>query len=169
MKKFLYFILVLGLTTGVTGAKEAFEHPVDIQESACKTGTQNLDEWTKCTLKAARAWNSEVDKYYSLLYKKLSGDAKTALYDNQKYWNLYKNNEYKVIDSLQDKNNDTKERAVFRAVQKRDLIKTRAKSLRLYYIQTFPDDEHEKIEINNNQSGFQLDPMLQRGFCWLGF
>ena len=61
MKKFLYFILVLGLTTGVTGAKEAFEHPVDIQESACKTGTQNLDEWTKCTLKAARAWNSEVD------------------------------------------------------------------------------------------------------------
>ena len=156
MKKFLYFILVLGLTTGVTGAKEAFEHPVDIQESACKTGTQNLDEWTKCTLKAARAWNSEVDKYYSLLYKKLSGDAKTALYDNQKYWNLYKNN-------------DTKERAVFRAVQKRDLIKTRAKSLRLYYIQTFPDDEHEKIEINNNQSGFQLDPMLQRGLRWLGF
>ena len=78
----------MGLTTGVTGAKEAFEHPVDIQESACKTGTQNLDEWTKCTLKAARAWNSEVDKYYSLLYKKLSGDAKTALYDNQKYWNL---------------------------------------------------------------------------------
>ena len=81
----------------------------------------------------------------------------------------YKNNEYKVIDSLQDKNNDTKERAVFRAVQKRDLIKTRAKSLRLYYIQTFPDDEHEKIEINNNQSGFQLDPMLQRGLRWLGF
>ena len=110
-----------------------------------------------------------MDKYYSLLYKKLSGDAKTALYDNQKYWNLYKNNEYKVIDSLQDKNNDTKERAVFRAVQKRDLIKTRAKSLRLYYIQTFPDDEHEKIEINNNQSGFQLDPMLQRGLRWLGF
>ena len=112
MKKFLYFILVLGLTTGVTGAKEAFEHPVDIQESACKTGTQNLDEWTKCTLKAARAWNSEVDKYYSLLYKKLSGDAKTALYDNQKYWNLYKNNEYKVIDSLQDKT----------TIQKRELF-----------------------------------------------
>ncbi len=82
---------------------------------------------------------------------------------------MYKNKEYGVIDTLEDKDNETKERVMFRADRKRDLIKSRAQSLRMYYVQTFPDDEQEKIEINNNQSGFQLDPVLQRGLRWLGF
>lgn len=169
MKKLLYLIVILGMSIGCAFAENNFEHPIDAQESACKTTAQNLDEWTRCTMKAANSWNREVDKYYSLLYKKLKGDAKTALYDDQKYWNMYKNNEYKVIDALADKDNDTKERVLFRASQKRELIKTRAHALKMYYAQTFPDDEHEKIEINNTKSGFQFDPMLQRSLRWLGF
>lgn len=169
MRNLLLLIVFLGLISGGAFAATAIQHPIDAEESACKSSAQNLEAWTRCTLKAANDWNREVDRYYSLLYKKLDKDSKAALYDNQKYWNLYKNNEYKIIDSLIDKDNDTKDRAIFRASQKRELIRTRANALRIYYSQTFPDDEHEKIEINNNQSRFQLDPMLQRGLRWLGF
>ena len=69
-------------------AEQAFVHPIDAQESACKTGAKTLDEWTRCTLKAANAWTGEVDKYYSLLYKKFPDNAKQTLYDDQKYWNM---------------------------------------------------------------------------------
>ena len=90
MKKLLYLIVILGMSIGCAFASEVSEHPIDAQESACKTAAQNLDEWSRCTMKAANAWNREVDRYYSLLYKKFTGDAKTALYDDQKYWNMYK-------------------------------------------------------------------------------
>lgn len=141
-------------------------HPIDTQESACKAEAKDLDSWVTCSLKAARAWNREVDKYYSLLYKKLEGEAKTNLFEDQKYWNMYKNNEYKVIDALKDKNFDTKERVIFRANQKRELIKLRAAALRMYYAQTFPDDEQEKLDINNTN---QPDNLLQHGLRLLQF
>lgn len=141
-------------------------HPIDTQESACKAEAKDLNAWTLCSLKAARAWNKEVDKYYSLLYKKLEGEAKTALFEDQKYWNMYKNNEYKVIDALKDKDFDTKERVIFRANQKRELIKLRATALRMYYAQTFPDDEQEKLDINNT---YQPDNLLQQGLRLLQF
>ena len=140
-------------------------HPIDTQESACKAEAKDINAWTLCSLKAARAWNKEVDKYYSLLYKKLEGEAKISLFEDQKYWNMYKNNEYKVIDALKSKDFDTKERAVFRANQKREIIKLRAAALRMYYAQTFPDDEQEKIDNNN----YQPDNLLQQGLRLLQF
>ena len=100
------------------------------------------------------------------MYKKLQGDAKTALFEDQKYWNMYKNNEYKVIDALKAKDFDTKERAIFRANQKREIIKLRAAALRMYYAQTFPDDEQEKIDTN---SDYQPDNLLQQGLRLLQF
>ena len=133
---------------------------------ACKAEAKDLNAWTLCSLKAARAWNKEVDKYYSLLYKKLQGDAKTALFEDQKYWNMYKNNEYKVIDALKAKDFDTKERAIFRANQKREIIKLRAAALRMYYAQTFPDDEQEKIDTN---SDYHPDNLLLQGLRLLQF
>ena len=171
LRYFLCTVLLLNFCycESASSAQQTFVNPIDAKESACKAEAKTLDEWTRCTLKAANAWTGEVDKYYSLLYKKFPDNAKQTLYDDQKYWNMYKNKEYGVLDALQDKDNETKERVMFRAAQKRDLIKNRAQSLRMYYVQTFPDDEQEKIEINNNQSGFQLDPVLQRSLRWLGF
>ncbi len=166
MKRFLY-ILVLSIFAAMPSFAESTNiHPIDTQESACKAEAKDLNAWTLCSLKAARAWNKEVDKYYSLLYKKLEGEAKTALFEDQKYWNMYKNNEYKVIDALKDKDFDTKERVIFRANQKRELIKLRATALRMYYAQTFPDDEQEKLDINNT---YQPDNLLQQGLRLLQF
>ncbi len=167
MKRFLYVLFLSGFLCLPSLAEETNIHPIDTQESACKAEAKNLDEWTMCSLKAARAWNREVDKYYSLLYKKLQGEAKTNLFEDQKYWNMYKNNEYKVIDSLKDKNFDTKERVIFRANQKREIIKLRAAALRMYYAQTFPDDEQQKLELNN--SNYQPDNLLQHGLRLLQF
>lgn len=166
MKRILY-ILSLSLIFALPSiAEQANIHPIDTKESACKANAKTLNEWVYCSLNAANDWSYEVDKYYSLLYKKLSGDAKTALFDNQKYWNMCKNNEYKVIDALQNKDEDTKERIIFRANRKRELVKQRAQALRMYYAQTFPDDEQEKIEINDT---YRSPTVLERGLRLLRF
>lgn len=147
-------------------AESTYIHPIDTKESTCKNNAQTLSDWTYCSLTAAKDWSYEVDRYYSLLHKKLTGDAKTALFDNQKYWNMYKNNEYKVIDALQTKEEDTKEHVIFRANQKREIVKQRAQALRMYYAQTFPDDEQEKIEINDT---YRTPTIIERGMRLLRF
>lgn len=166
MRRILYILFLFVLLEIPSLAEQAVIHPIDTKESACKANAKTLPEWTYCSLTAANDWSYEVDKYYSLLYKKLTGDAKSALFDDQKYWNMYKNNEYKVIDALQNKDEETKERIIFRANQKRELVKQRAQALRMYYAQTFPDDEQEKIEINDT---YRPPTILERGMRLLRF
>ena len=50
--------------------------------------------------------------------------------------------------------------------KKREIIKLRAAALRMYYVQTFPDDEQEKIDTN---SDYQPDNLLQQGLRLLQF
>lgn len=167
MKKLLFTFLIFCAGVNFCSASEkVFIHPIDRQESACKQDAKTLEDWTKCTYIASRAWNSEVDKYYSLLYKKLTGEDKTNLFEDQKYWTMYKNYEIKILNSLYNKDFETKERLIFRSNQKRDLVKNRAEALRMYYIQTFPDDDKEKIEIN---SEYKPDNVLMRGLRYIGF
>ena len=166
--KFLFITFLLLPFIAAPAMSETI-HPIDKQEQECISQVKDLNARTVCTMKAARAWNFEVDRYYSLLYKKLPESARTTLFDDQKYWNMYKNNEYKILDSLKDAQNDTLSSVIFRSEQKRNLIKNRAQDLRMYYIQTFPDDEQEKIKTETAQDGFRLDPVLQRSLRWLGF
>lgn len=169
MKKVLFTVLILLVSANFSFAsEEVYINPIDRQESVCKEKAQTLEDWVRCTRIASKAWNAEVDKYYSLLYKKMTGDAKTALFDDQKYWTMYKNNEIKVLNALYNEQYETKERLIFRANQKRDLVKNRAELLRLYYIQTFPDDDQEKIKINTDNNN-NLNDILQRGLRYIGF
>ena len=171
MKKFFVLLAVLTICTSVSAYADTrdkdYEHPIDTQESSCKTSAASTEEWVKCTMKATNLWSAEVDKYYSLLYKKLKDDAKTAMYDDQKYWNLYKNNEFKVIDALYNKDFETKDRIILRVSQKRDIVKHRAQALHSYYIQTFPETENanEKIPVNTI---YKPDNIIQRGLRYLG-
>lgn len=166
MKKILLTCLILCVTSSFVKCEQVFVHPIDKDESVCKENAKTLEEWSKCTYNASKAWNREVDKYYSLLYKKLTGDAKTALFEDQKYWTMYKNNEIKVINSLYNENYETKDRLIFRADQKKNLAKSRAEALRLYYIQTFSDDDKEKIKVN---SDYNPDNIIIRGLRYIGF
>ncbi len=166
MKKILLTCLILCVTSSFVKCEQVFVHPIDKDESVCKENAKTLEEWSKCTYNALKAWNREVDKYYSLLYKKLTGDAKTALFEDQKYWTMYKNNEIKVINSLYNANYETKDRLIFRADQKKNLAKSRAEALRLYYIQTFSDDDKEKIKVN---SDYNPDNIIIRGLRYIGF
>lgn len=167
MKKVLFTVLFLFLGTNVCCAEEPYINPIDRQESACKEKSLTLEDWVRCTRNSANSWGVEVDKYYSLLYKKMTGDAKTALFEDQKYWNMYKNNEIKVLNALYNEQYETKERLIFRADQKRNIVKNRAESLRLYYIQTFPDDDKEKIKINTDNNN--INDIFQRGLRYIGF
>ncbi len=168
MKKFLFTILAVSvyfISICFVQAEEVYIHPIDRQESECKQKASTMEEWTRCTYIATKAWNNEVDKYYSLLYKKLSGDAKTNFYDDQKYWNLYKNCEIKLLNALYDKDQETKEKLMFRSNQKRNIVKSRAEALRMYYIHTFPDDDKEKIKLN---SEYSPDNILIRCLHYIG-
>lgn len=151
MKKILCVILTLLCSYTVVFADESLVHPIDIQESACKVNAKTIDETVLCSLKAANSWSIEVDKYFSLLHKKFDGETKQAIYESQKYWNMHKNNDFSILNALIDEKNITKEKLIFCAEQKRDIVKQRANSLKLYYVQTFPDDEQEKI-INDYKS-----------------
>lgn len=166
MKKFLYIFFIFCFSAGFVFAETPYIHPIDRQESTCKEKAKTLEEWTKCTYLASREWNKEVDKYYSLLYKKLPESDKNTLFEDQKYWNMYKNYEIRLLNSLYDKDNETKERLLFRTNQKRDIVKHRAESLRMYYIQTFPDDDKEKIQVN---SEYHPDNIIIRSLRYLGF
>lgn len=166
MKRFLLTLLFSSIYTVLPAIAEQTIHPIDREENACRQEAKTLEDWTKCTYNATKAWNAEVDKYYSLLHKKLKGEEKTNFYENQKYWNMYKNHEIKLINGLYDKDNETKDRLIFRTNQKRDLSKKRAESLRLYYILTFSDDEKDKIQQNTE---YHPDNLLMRNLRLLGF
>ncbi len=167
MKRFVVIFLFLLFCSGyVLASEKTYIHPIDRQESECKQNAKTLEDWTKCTYIASRAWNNEVDKYYSLLYKKLTGDDKTNLFEDQKYWTLYKNYEIKLLNSFSDKEFDTKERLIYRTNQKKDIVKSRAEALRMYYIQTFPEDDKEKIQANTE---YNPDSLIMRGLRYIGF
>ena len=166
MKKFLLALILLSFNSSIVFAQEQYIHPIDKKEETCKQNSQSLEEWTKCSYDASKAWNIEVDKYYSLLHKKLPKEEKTILYENQKYWTLCKNNEIKLINSLYNEETETKERLIYRTTQKKQLIKNRAIALRNYYILTFPDDDQEKIQKNIE---YNPDNIIMRSLRYLSF
>ena len=159
-------LLVSILINAPAKSAEQTLHPIERDEAICRQSAKTTEDWTKCTYLATKAWNAEIDKYYSLLHKKLKGEQKTNFFENQKYWNMYKNHEIKLINDLYNKDNETKDRLIFRTNQKRDLSKKRAESLRLYYILTFSDDEKDKIQEN---SEYNPDNVLMRHLRMLGF
>lgn len=144
------------------------EHPIDTQEAACKAAAQNTEQAVICILKAANYWSYEADKYYSLLHKKFQDEEKTAVYESQKYWNMHKNNDFKIIDALYEKDYETPERLIRLAEQKRNLLKNRAQTLLSYYRETFPETENddEKIPVN---SVYKPDNFFIRVLHHIGF
>lgn len=166
MKRLLLALLFLCFATGIVFAEEQYIHPIDNQEDICKKNTQSLEDWTKCSYNASKLWNNEVDKYYSLLYKKLPKEEKNILYENQKYWTLCKNNEIKLINSLYKEETETKDRLIYRTTQKKQIVKNRAIALRNYYILTFPDDDQEKIQ---KDIEYNPDNIFIRGLRYLSF
>ena len=71
MKLILLFIFVTNIVPSIAGESLQTIHPIDRDESICRQNAKNLEDWTKCTYIATKAWNAEVNKYYSLLHKKL--------------------------------------------------------------------------------------------------
>ena len=143
-------------------------HPIDIQEGNCRATAQDTAQVVDCVAKSIQYWAYETSKYYSLLHKKLKGDDKTAIYESQKYWNLYKSNDFKVVNSLYSVDEETPQRLIFQAEQKRDVIRNRAISLHSYYVQSFPETENpdEKIPVN---SVYKPDNFVIRALRYIGF
>ena len=143
-------------------------HPIDVQENNCRAAAQDTAQTVDCVAKSIQYWAYETSKYYSLLHKKLKGDDKTAIYESQKYWNLYKNNDFKVVNSLYSAEEETPERLILQAEQKRDVIKNRAVLLHSYYVQSFPETENPDAKIPVN-SVYKPDNFVIRTLRYIGF
>lgn len=143
-------------------------HPIELQETACRTNAQNPEQTIDCLAKSITNWSYEIAKYYSLLHKKLKGDEKTAIYESQKYWNLYKNNDFKVINALYDEEQETVERLICQVEQKRDILKNRAQTLHSYYVQSFPETENPDAKIPVN-TVYKPDNFIIRALRHIGF
>lgn len=155
-------VVTSGATEVVSEVEKSAIHPITQKEAACRAAAVEIDDTVSCINASARAWNSEVDRYYSLLHKRLIGESKQNIYESQRYWLLNKNFDVKVINSLNEF--DTEAKVIFRAEAKRDLAKNRAESLRLYYINTFSDDDTEKIQ---KGSGYNPDNFFIRSVRYL--
>lgn len=135
---------VLFVLCAITGQALALEHPIDTAYQACKAKALTPRDVEVCSVKAVWAWNREIDKYYSLLYKKFDGADKTAMFDSQKYWVMYKNNEFKIIDGLTATGVENDDKTDYRFIRKQEIMKERANSLRTYYARTFDEPDTEK-------------------------
>lgn len=169
MKKFSILILVLVfLCCAKAVFAEELQHPIDTQEASCRAAAQTTEQTVICILRATNYWSYEANKYYSLLHKKFHDEEKTAVFESQKYWNMYKNNDFKIIDSLYAKDYETPERLILLAEQKRNLLKNRAQTLLSYYVQTFPENENEDNKIPVN-TVYKPDNFIIRALRYIGF
>ena len=76
--------------------------------------------------------------------------------------------DFKVVNSLYSVDEETPQRLILQAEQKRDVIKNRAISLHSYYVQSFPETENpdEKIPVS---SVYKPDNFVIRALRYIGF
>jgi len=120
------------LVVSVDASFAETNHPIDLKEAQCIEKDDSTAGMANCTKQSDDVWDQEVNKYYSLLMKKLNKDQTNKLRQAQRSWLEYRDKEIENISSFFS----TKEGAMWvnvRGANYRDLIKRRALDLKEYY------------------------------------
>jgi uncharacterized protein YecT (DUF1311 family) len=128
-ERFIIFLIAIGvynLASVVQGANS-----IDERKDACISQDPSAAGMTKCNNEARRHWMAEMDKYYSLLMKRLDKDAKDKLKESQTAWKESRDTQLKAIDNSHSKKTDM--HANVKAVVYEQLVKERALQLKIYY------------------------------------
>lgn len=99
--RFSFLLLLLSLPT-VVGAQDNPSHPIDRALEVCIEKDPTTAGTVNCTDIAYKKWDQELNKNYQTLMRKLKPAGKQLLKTAQLNWITYRDNEFKLIDSIYD-------------------------------------------------------------------
>jgi uncharacterized protein YecT (DUF1311 family) len=96
-------LLLLSLFLPVTVcAQESPSHPIDRSLDVCTEKDPSTAGVVRCTDIAYKKWDQELNKNYQTLMRKLKPAGKQLLKSAQLSWISYRDNEFRLIDSIYD-------------------------------------------------------------------
>jgi uncharacterized protein YecT (DUF1311 family) len=130
--KSILILIFCVLLSGTSNMSLAKRNPIDNFEEKCCAENYSTDGMLKCTQKAYKMWDTELNKHYNLLMTKLSPQEKQDLKTAQIAWLNFRDKEFKNIDNINKKLQGTMYINV-QAGQKREIVKERSLELKEYY------------------------------------
>ncbi|OQY02747.1 MAG: hypothetical protein B6I20_06555 [Bacteroidetes bacterium 4572_117] len=128
----LAIILFLFIYNPLSG-QENKQHPIDIQQDKCLEENPTTYGMKQCYIKAAKEWDKELNKYYKLLYNKLSDSGKIKLQDAQRAWIAFRDKEFALMSTFYYEELEGTMYHVMASGDMTYLIKKRALELKTYY------------------------------------
>jgi uncharacterized protein YecT (DUF1311 family) len=121
-------LLLLVLLPTIASAQEIQKHPIDAALDICTEKEPHTAGMVRCTDIAYKKWDQELNKNYQTLMSKLKPADKLLLKSAQLSWITYRDNEFKLIDSIYDKIQGTMY-IPMRIDEKMQIVKQRALAL----------------------------------------
>ena len=98
-----YGLLLLSLLVPTfVYAQEEQKHPIDKALEICTDKNPSTAGMVNCTDAAYKKWDQELNKNYRTLMARLKPAGKQLLKSAQLSWITYRDNEFKLIDSIYD-------------------------------------------------------------------
>lgn len=98
-----YSLLLLSLLLpAIVCAQEPPKHPIDKALEICTEKNPATGGMVNCNEIAYKKWDQELNKNYQTLMSKLKPAGKQLLKSAQLSWITYRDNEFKLIDSIYD-------------------------------------------------------------------
>ncbi len=121
-------LLLLVLLPTIASAQEPRKHPIDAALDVCTEKEPHTAGMVRCTDIAYKKWDQELNKNYRSLMSKSKPPDKQLLKTAQLSWIAYRDNEFKLIDSIYDKIQGTMY-IPMRTDEKMQIVKQRALAL----------------------------------------
>jgi len=127
-----YSLLLLSLLLPtIVSAQEPPKHPLDVALEVCTEKDPSTAGMVRCTEIAYKKWDQELNKNYQTLISKLKGADKLLLKSAQLSWITYRDNEFKLIESIYDKIQGTMY-IPMRIDERMQIVKQRALALAIH-------------------------------------
>jgi uncharacterized protein YecT (DUF1311 family) len=95
-------LLLCFLLPTLVCAQEVQKHPIDKALEICTEKDPSTAGMVSCTDAAYKKWDQELNKNYRTLMARLKPAGKQLLKSAQLSWITYRDNEFKLIDSIYD-------------------------------------------------------------------
>jgi uncharacterized protein YecT (DUF1311 family) len=95
-------LLLFILLPTIVSAQEPRKHPIDEALDICTEKDPSTAGMVRCTDIAYKKWDQELNKNYQTLMSKFKPAGKQLLKSTQLSWIAYRDNEFKLIDSIYD-------------------------------------------------------------------
>ena len=122
----LFFVSLL--LPAIVCAQETRKHPIDRALEICTEKNPTTGGMVTCNDVAYKQWDQELNKTYRTLMSKLKPAGKPLLRSAQLSWIRYRDNEFKLIDSIYDNIQGTMY-IPMRIEEKMQIVKERALAL----------------------------------------